>query len=57
MTDTALHNRAQATRMMLALNRSDKHIYAGTVDPAEKARRRERNRRARQSRRQNRSRA
>lgn len=41
-------------RLLYALNHSGKHIYAGTVPAAEKARRRAANRVARKSRRINR---
>lgn len=51
-----VRRRAIATRLLLALNRSGKHIYEGTVSPGEKARRRARNKRARLSRRRNRER-
>lgn len=51
-----VRRRAIATRLLLALNRSGKHIYEGTVSPEEKARRRARNKRARLSRRRNRER-
>lgn len=40
--------------ILLALNKTGKHIYAGTVDPAEIARRRKANKVARISRRKNR---
>ena len=42
-------------RILLGLNRTGKHIYAGTVSASEKARRRAANKVARVSRRQNRS--
>lgn len=41
--------------MLLALTRKNKHVYEGTVTPAEKSRRRARNKVARHSRRINRS--
>lgn len=42
-------------RILLGLNRLGKHIYGGTVDPVEKARRRKANKVARASRRKNRA--
>lgn len=45
---------AAAGRLLLALNHTGQHIYAGTVPAAEKARRRAANRVARKSRRINR---
>lgn len=46
--------RAASVLMLLALNHSGKHIYGGTVDPNEVARRRAANKVARRSRRVNR---
>ena len=42
-------------RILLGLNRLGKHVYGGTVEASEKARRRAANKVARVSRRQNRS--
>ena len=46
----ARHNAEQATEMALALNRTGKHVYAGTVRPNVIAKRRAHNKAARHTR-------
>ena len=52
MTEVEKPNPYQLT-ILLALNKLGKHIYAGTVDPVEKARRRKANKVARAQRKVN----
>ncbi|GAA2022308.1 hypothetical protein WDZ16_13100 [Pseudokineococcus marinus] len=56
-TETTPESSASSKGLLLALNQSGKHIYAGTVPPHVTARRRAANRAARQARRVHRARA